>query len=345
MQESQAQAANFPFCTIEPNTGIVAVPDDRLKVLSDINKSVKTVPTSLSFVDIAGLVAGASKGEGLGNQFLANIRECDAIVHVVRCFVDDNIIHVSGSVDPLRDIEIISLELILADLSQVEKRMERVRKDVKSKRDGAEDELAVLEKLQPLLDEGQPARHAELSADELRSVQGLGLLSLKPVIYGANVADGDLASGNAMVEKVRELAASEGASVVVVSAQVEAELVELDDEERAGFLEELGVERGETGLEKLIREAYDLLKLRTYFTSGETETKAWTIKAGMLAPQAAGVIHTDFEKGFIRAETVAYADLVEFGSHKDAKDAGKVRAEGKEYEVKEGDIMLFRFNV
>jgi len=345
MQESQAQAANFPFCTIEPNPGIVAVPDDRLKVLSDINKSVKTVPTSLSFVDIAGLVAGASKGEGLGNQFLANIRECDAIVHVVRCFVDDNIIHVSGSVDPLRDIEIISLELILADLSQVEKRMERVRKDVKSKRDGAEDELAVLEKLQPLLDEGQPARHAELSADELRSVQGLGLLSLKPVIYGANVADGDLASGNAMVEKVRELAASEGASVVVVSAQVEAELVELDDEERAGFLEELGVERGETGLEKLIREAYDLLKLRTYFTSGETETKAWTIKAGMLAPQAAGVIHTDFEKGFIRAETVAYADLVEFGSHKDAKDAGKVRAEGKEYEVKEGDIMLFRFNV
>jgi len=345
MEESQAQAANFPFCTIEPNTGIVAVPDKRLDMLAEINKSVKTVPTSLSFVDIAGLVEGASKGEGLGNQFLANIRECDAVVHVVRCFVDDNIIHVSGSVDPLRDIEVISLELILADLAQVEKRLERVRKDAKSKKEGAEDELAALEKLVPLLDGGEPARKACLDESEWAKVKGLGLLSAKPVIYAANVADGDLADGNKLVEKVQALADKEGASVVVVSAQVEAELVELDLEERVNFLAELGVEGGETGLQKLIVQVYDLLKLRTYFTSGETETKAWTIKSGWTAPQAAGVIHSDFEKGFIRAETVAYDDLVDAGSEKAAKEAGKVRSEGKEYEVKEGDVMLFRFNV
>jgi len=345
MEESQAQAANFPFCTIEPNTGIVAVPDKRLDMLAEINKSVKTVPTSLSFVDIAGLVEGASKGEGLGNQFLANIRECDAVVHVVRCFVDDNIIHVSGSVDPLRDIEVISLELILADLAQVEKRLERVRKDAKSKKEGAEDELAALEKLVPLLDGGEPARKAGLDESEWAKVKGLGLLSAKPVIYAANVADGDLADGNELVEKVQALADKEGASVVVVSAQVEAELVELDLEERVNFLAELGVEGGETGLQKLIVQVYDLLKLRTYFTSGETETKAWTIKSGWTAPQAAGVIHSDFEKGFIRAETVAYDDLVDAGSEKAAKEAGKVRSEGKEYEVKEGDVMLFRFNV
>ena len=345
MQESQAQAANFPFCTIEPNVGVVAVPDTRLSTLATISNSVKTVPTSLSFVDIAGLVAGASKGEGLGNQFLANIRECDAIVHVVRCFEDENIIHVSGSVDPMRDIEVISLELVLADLAQVEKRIERVRKDAKGKKEGAEDELDALEKLLPILNEGQPARLASLDEGALEAVSGLGLLSAKPVIYAANVADSDLASGNAMVEKVRTIASGEGASVVVVSAQVEAELVELDDEERSDFLQELGVARGETGLEKLIREAYTLLRLRTYFTSGETETKAWTIRAGMLAPQAAGVIHTDFEKGFIRAETIGYDDLVECGSEKEAKAQGKARSEGKEYEVQEGDVMLFRFNV
>jgi len=345
MEESQAQAANFPFCTIEPNTGIVAVPDKRLDKLAEINKSVKTVPTSLSFVDIAGLVAGASKGEGLGNQFLANIRECDAIVHVVRCFVDENIIHVSGSVDPLRDIEVISLELILADLAQVERRVERVRKDAKGKKDGAAEELSALEKLVPLLDAGEPARKAELDDDEWKRVQGLGLLSAKPIIYAANVADGDLAEGNEMVDRVKTLAEAEEASVVIVSAQVEAELVELDADERANFLEELGVKGGETGLEKLIVQVYDLLKLRTYFTSGETETKAWTIRQGMLAPQAAGVIHSDFEKGFIRAETVAYDDLVATGSNQAAKEAGKVRSEGKEYEVQEGDVLLFRFNV
>ena len=345
MEESQAQAANFPFCTIEPNVGVVAVPDKKLAVLGEINSSEKLVPTSLSFVDIAGLVEGASKGEGLGNQFLANIRECDAIVHVVRCFVDDNIIHVSGSVDPLRDIEVISLELILADLAQVERRLTKVKKDAKGPRPPAPEEVSALEKLAPLLDEGTPARKADLSADELKAVKPLGLLSAKPVIYAANVADGDLADGNEMVERVRTLAAAEGASCVVCSAQVEAELVELDDEERSDFLAELGVEGGETGLDKLIREVYDLLRLRTYFTSGETETKAWTIKEGMLAPQAAGVIHDDFERGFIKAETVGYEALVDAGDEKAAKEAGLMRSEGKEYVVKDGDVMLFRFNV
>jgi len=344
MEETNAEAANYPFCTIEPNVGVVDVPDERLKVLSDINKSQKTVPTTLSFVDIAGLVAGASKGEGLGNQFLANIRECDAIVHVVRCFIDDDIVHVSGSVDPLRDIEVITLELVLADLAQVERRLERVRKDAKSKKEGAAEELEALEALLPLLDAGTPARKAELDDEQWARVKGLGLLSAKPVIYAANVADAELADGNEMVEKVRALAAAEGASTVVVSAQVEAELVELDGEERQTFLEELGVEKGETGLEKLIREAYKLLRLRTYFTSGETETRAWTIRAGDKAPQAAGVIHSDFEKGFIRAETIAYRDYVECGSEKVAKESGKLRAEGKDYVVAEGDVVHFLTN-
>merc|ERR1719247_2699083 len=317
MEESQAQAANFPFCTIEPNVGVVAVPDKKLAVLGEINSSEKLVPTSLSFVDIAGLVEGASKGEGLGNQFLANIRECDAIVHTVRCFVDDNIVHVSGSVDPLRDIEVINLELVLADLAQVDRRKMKVDKE---RGNANPDEKSALEKL---------------TKEELESVKGLGLLSAKPIIYAANVADTDLADGNEMVEKVRALAETEGASVVIVSAQVEAELVELDDEERVDFLESLGVQKGEVGLERLIQEVYSLLKLRTYYTSGPTETKAWTIRAGMLAPQAAGVIHSDFERGFIRAETVAYDDLVAAGSMKEAKNGGTVRAEGKEYEVQD----------
>merc|ERR1719238_803499 len=333
MEESQAQAANFPFCTIEPNVGVVAVPDPKLAVLGDINTSEKLVPTSLSFVDIAGLVEGASKGEGLGNQFLANIRECDAIVHTVRCFEDENIVHVSGSVEPLRDIEVINLELILADLSQVEKRLQKVSKD----RNASPDEKSALEKLAPALDEGKAARLIELTKEETDSIKGLGLLSAKPIIYAANVLDGDLATGNAMVEKVREFAAAEGSATVIVSAQVEAELVELDEDDRNDFLESLGVQKGESGLEKLIAEVYTLLDLRTYYTSGETETKAWTIRRGMLAPQAAGVIHTDFERGFIRAETVAYDDLVTAGSMAGAKDNGKVRSEGKEYEVKEGD--------
>jgi len=345
MQESQAQAANFPFCTIEPNVGVVGVPDPKLAVLGDINKSQKLVPTSLSFVDIAGLVEGASKGEGLGNQFLANIRECDAIVHTVRCFEDENIVHVSGSVDPLRDIEIINLELILADFAQVEKRLSKVAKESRGPSNNDPDEKSALEKLNAVLDEGKPARSIDLSEEEFEAVRGLGLLSMKPIVYAANVMDSDLATGNEMVEQVRGLAAEDGAAVVIVSAQVEAELVELEDDEREEFLADLGVQKGETGLERLIAEVYQLLKLRTYYTSGETETKAWTIKEGMLAPQAAGVIHTDFERGFIRAETVAYDDLVSAGSVQEAKAQGNYRSEGKEYEVKEGDVLLFRFNV
>eukprot|EP00316_Scyphosphaera_apsteinii_P012038 CAMPEP_0119313988 /NCGR_PEP_ID=MMETSP1333-20130426/31152_1 /TAXON_ID=418940 /ORGANISM="Scyphosphaera apsteinii, Strain RCC1455" /LENGTH=413 /DNA_ID=CAMNT_0007318997 /DNA_START=23 /DNA_END=1264 /DNA_ORIENTATION=+ len=341
MQESQAQAANFPFCTIEPNVGVVAVPDPKLEKLGALSNSKKVVPTSLSFVDIAGLVQGASKGEGLGNQFLANIRECDAIVHVVRCFDDPNIVHVDGSVDPLRDIEVISLELVLADLAQVERRQQKAAKDRKT----MPEELSALKKLSAALDEGIPARQIDLSPEEERAVSGLGLLSAKKVIYAANVLDSDLAEGNAMVELVAKHAQSEGAAHVVVSAQVEAELVDLDLAERVEFLESLGVESGESGLDKLIGQVYTLLQLCTYYTSGETETKAWTITEGTLAPQAAGVIHSDFEKGFIRAETVAYDDLVESGSYQAAKESGLVRSEGKEYKVKDADVLLFRFNV
>ncbi|ANV87574.1 redox-regulated ATPase YchF [Picosynechococcus sp. PCC 7117] len=342
-ENAKADAANFPFCTIEPNVGVVAVPDGRLDVLADISKSAKIVPTRIEFVDIAGLVKGASQGEGLGNQFLANIREVDAIVHVVRCFDDDDIIHVSGSVDPIRDIEVISLELILADLAQVEKRLDRARKQAKSRAKEALLEVAVLEKILPVLEDGRPAREVELDEEEELAIKALGLLTRKPVIYATNVSEEDLADGNAWVEQVRELAQGENAQVVVVSAQVEAELVELDAAEKKDFLESLGVEEG--GLQSLIRATYELLGLRTYFTTGPEETRAWTIHVGMKAPQAAGVIHTDFERGFIRAETVAYQDLVDCGAMPAAKEKGLVRAEGKEYLVQEGDVMLFRFNV
>jgi len=333
---AKADAANFPFCTIEPNVGVVAVPDERLQVLAKISDSEQIVPTRVEFVDIAGLVKGASKGEGLGNQFLANIREVDAIVHVVRCFDDDDIIHVSGSVDPVRDIEVINLELALSDLSQVERRIERTRKQARSNKD-AQLELEALEKLSAGLNEGKSVRHIPLSEEEAEAVKTLGLLTSKPIIYAANVSEDDLATGNDWVEQVRQIAATEKAQVVVVSAQVESELVELPEEERADFLASLGVEEG--GLKSLIRATYELLGLRTYFTTGPKETRAWTINAGMKAPQAAGTIHTDFERGFIRAETVAYKDLVGFGS------MNLVRSEGKEYVVQEGDVMLFRFNV
>jgi ribosome-binding ATPase len=339
---AKAQAANFPFCTIEPNVGIVAVPDARLRVLADISSSVETVPARVEFVDIAGLVQGASQGEGLGNQFLANIREVDAIVHVVRCFEDDDIIHVSGSVDPVRDIEVINLELALSDLAQLERRVDRVRKLARADKE-AQAELAILEKILPVLNEGKTARQVELDEEAEAIIKPLGLLTRKPVIYATNVSEDDLASGNAWVEQVRAVAAAEDAQVVVISAQVESELVDLNDEERKDFLEALGVEEG--GLKTLIRATYELLGLRTYFTTGPKETRAWTIKAGMVAPQAAGVIHTDFERGFIRAETVAYKDLVAAGSMATAKDKGQVRSEGKEYVVQEGDVMLFRFNV
>lgn len=339
---AKAQAANFPFCTIEPNTGIVAMPDERLSVLATISSSAEIVPARVEFVDIAGLVKGASKGEGLGNQFLANIREVDAIVHVVRCFENDDIIHVSGAVDPVQDIEVINLELALADVAQLDRRIDRTRKQARSSKD-AQTELPILEKLSAVLNEGQPARLVALTEDEEALIKPLGLLTRKPVIYAANVSEDDLATGNAWVEQVKAIAAQENAQVVLVSAQVESELVELSEDERADFLASLGVQEG--GLKSLIRATYSLLGLRTYFTAGPKETRAWTIHAGMSAPQAAGVIHTDFERGFIRAETVAYQDLVTTGSMTAAKEKGLVRSEGKEYVVQEGDVMLFRFNV
>ncbi|XGW00428.1 MAG: redox-regulated ATPase YchF [Leptolyngbya sp. BL-A-14] len=339
---AKAQAANFPFCTIEPNVGVVAVPDERLQVLAKISSSAEIVPTRVEFVDIAGLVKGASKGEGLGNQFLANIREVDAIVHVVRCFDNDDIIHVSGSVDPVRDIDVINLELALADLAQIEKRIDRARKQARGNKE-LQVEVDALEKLMVVLNEGKPARQVSLNEDEEAAIKALGLLTRKPIIYATNVSEDDLATGNAWVEDVRKIAATENAQVVIISAQVESELVDIPEADRADFLESLGVQEG--GLKSLIRATYELLGLRTYFTTGPKETRAWTIHAGMLAPQAAGVIHTDFERGFIRAETVAYKDLTATGSMSAAKEKGLVRSEGKEYVVQEGDVLLFRFNV
>lgn len=338
VENAKAEAANFPFCTIEPNVGVVSVPDERLDALTKISNSVQTVPARVEFVDIAGLVKGASQGEGLGNQFLSHIRQVDAIVHVVRCFENDDIIHVAGSVDPARDIEVINLELALADLAQVERRMERTRKNARANKD-AQLELAALEKLAKLLDEGKPARQADLNEDEQEAIKILELLTAKPIIYAANVSEDELATGNEYVERVRDIAKLDNAQVVIVSAQVEAELIQIPEEERGEFLESLGVEEG--GLKSLIRATYTLLGLRTYFTTGPKETRAWTITAGMSAPQAAGVIHTDFEKRFIRAETVAYNDLVTCGSMGAAKEKGLVRTEGKEYVVQDGDVMNF----
>ena len=336
-----AEAANYPFCTIEPNTGLVEVPDPRLATLAKINESVKVVPTVLEFVDVAGLVKGASGGEGLGNQFLATIRQCDAIVHVVRCFEDENVIHVDGSVDSVRDAELINLELILADLAQVEKRMQRVKKE--RKMDSKEG--TALEKVNAVLSDSRAARTAELDEEEEDAIKGLGLLTRKKMIYAANVADTDLATGNELSKKLQQHAEEEGATMVLVSAQVEAELVDLEEEDKNDFLESLGVTSDDCGLRRVIREAYKILDLQTYFTSGPTETRAWTFKKGWKAPQAAGVIHGDFERGFIRAETISYEDLVEYGNEAECKKQGKLRSEGKEYIVQEGDVILFRFNV
>ena len=336
---AQAQAANFPFCTIEPNVGTVAVPDDRLQKLSDLSSSKETIPTRMEFVDIAGLVKGASQGEGLGNKFLANIREVDAIVHVVRCFEDDDVIHVSGSVGPARDAEVINLELGLADLSQIEKRRERLKKQMRTSKE-AQVEDAALERIQEVLEKGGSARSVALNDDEAAMIKPLGLLTAKPIIYATNVSEDDLAGGNSFCEA---LAAKEGAETVRISAQVEAELIELGDEERADYLEGLGVSEG--GLQSLIRATYRLLGLRTYFTTGEKETRAWTFKAGMTAPQTAGVIHTDFERGFIRAQTIGWEKLLEAGSLAEARNKGWLRSEGKEYVVDEGDVMEFLFNV
>ena len=339
---AQAEAANYPFCTIEPNSGVVAVPDARLQQLSALSKSKEIIPTRVEFVDIAGLVKGASQGEGLGNKFLANIREVDAIVHVVRCFDNDDVIHVSGSVDPVRDAEVINLELGLADLSQVEKRRERLVKQVRTSKE-AQLEDAALARIQQVLEQGGAARSVELTDEEAPLIKPLGLLTAKPIIYATNVSEDDLAGGNPWCTAVAELAAKEGAETVRISAQVEAELIELPEEDRAEFLAGLGVDEG--GLASLIRATYKLLGLRTYFTTGEKETRAWTIKAGMSAPQAAGVIHTDFERGFIRAQTIGYMQLLEAGSLAEARTKGWLRAEGKEYIVEEGDVMEFLFNV
>ena len=339
---AQAQAANFPFCTIEPNVGTVAVPDERLDRLTELSKSQDTIPTRMEFVDIAGLVKGASQGEGLGNKFLANIREVDAIVHVIRCFEDDDVIHVSGSVGPSRDAEVINLELGLADLAQIEKRRERLKKQMRTSKE-AQAEDAALERIQAVLEIGGAARSVGLNDEEAAMIKPLGLLTAKPIIYATNVSEDDLAEGNAFCTEVIELAAKEGAETVRISAQVEAELVELGDEETADYLEGLGVTEG--GLQSLIRATYRLLGLRTYFTTGEKETRAWTFKAGMTAPQAAGVIHTDFERGFIRAQTIGWEKLLEAGSFAEARNKGWLRSEGKEYVVDEGDVMEFLFNV
>ncbi|MGR0304405.1 redox-regulated ATPase YchF [Acinetobacter beijerinckii] len=335
-------AENFPFCTIEPNTGIVPVPDPRLDKLTAIVKPQRVIPTTMEFVDIAGLVAGASKGEGLGNQFLANIRETDAIAHVVRCFEDENVIHVNGKIDPLDDIATINTELALADLDTVAKALLRLTKAAKGGDKEAIATKAALEKIQPLLDEGKPARAADLSDDERKAVRGFGLMTLKPTMYIANVAE-DGFENNPHLEAVKKLAAEENAIVVPLCNQIEAEISLLEDKDRAEFLEAMGME--EPGLNVVIRAGYSLLGLQTYFTAGVQEVRAWTVKVGATAPQAAGVIHTDFEKGFIRAECVAYDDFIQYNGENGAKEAGKWRLEGKTYVVQDGDVLHFRFNV
>lgn len=335
-------AENFPFCTIEPNTGIVPVPDARLDKLTAIVKPQRVIPTTMEFVDIAGLVAGASKGEGLGNQFLANIRETDAIAHVVRCFEDENVIHVNGKIDPLDDIATINTELALADLDTVAKALLRLTKAAKGGDKDAIATKAALEKIQPLLDEGKPARAADLSDDERKAVRGFGLMTLKPTMYIANVAE-DGFENNPHLDAVKKLAAEENAIVVPLCNQIEAEISLLEDEDRAEFLEAMGME--EPGLNVVIRAGYKLLGLQTYFTAGVQEVRAWTVKVGATAPQAAGVIHTDFEKGFIRAECIAYDDFIQYNGENGAKEAGKWRLEGKTYVVQDGDVLHFRFNV
>ena len=336
------QAENYPFCTIEPNVGIVEVPDPRLDKLADIVKPQKIIPTTMEFVDIAGLVEGASKGEGLGNQFLGNIRETDAIAHVVRCFENDDIVHVAGKIDPLSDIEIINTELALADMESVEKSILRTSKVAKSGDKDAKAKLAVLEKVKAQLDEGKPVRALPLEKEQLALIRDLFLLTIKPTMYIANVDESGF-SDNPQLDAVKQLAESEGSIVVPVCASIEAEMVELEDDEKQEFLAEMGLE--EPGLHRVIRAGHHLLGLQTYFTAGEKEVRGWTVKVGATAPQAAGVIHTDFEKGFIRAEVTSYDDFVQYQGEGGAKEAGKLRLEGKEYIVQDGDVMHFRFNV
>lgn len=336
-------AENYPFCTIEPNTGVVEVPDPRLAALSEIVKPERVVPAVVEFVDIAGLVAGASKGEGLGNQFLANIRECDAIAHIVRCFNDDNIVHVAGHVDPLEDIQVINTELALADLASVEKALNRYAKQA---RQGGDKEALKLvlacEKILPALNDGKAVRSVELTDEEKAVLRPLFLLTIKPTMYVANVEDHGF-ENNPLLDAVRNFAAAEGAPVVAVCAKTEAEIADLDEEDKAMFLEDMGM--SEPGLDRVIRAGYELLGLQTYFTAGVKEVRAWTIHKGDTAPQAAGVIHTDFERGFIRAQTIGYDDYIKYRGEKGAQEAGRMRAEGKDYVVQDGDVMNFLFNV
>ncbi len=343
--QAGAESANYPFCTIEPNVGIVDVPDERIDKLAEMYNPKKVTRAYIEFVDIAGLVKGASKGEGLGNKFLSHIREVDAIVHVVRCFEDANITHVEGTIDPVRDIETINIELILSDVEIIDRRIERTKKAMKGDKTLAS-ELALLERVKAALEEGKSARSLEYSDEELEIMKEIALISMKPVIYAANVAENDFADGienNKYVNIVKEFAASENSEVMPVSARIEEEVSQLEAEEKAMFLEELGM--AESGLDRLIRASYKLLGLISYLTAGEPEVRAWTIKNGTKAPQAAGKIHSDFERGFIRAEVVAYTDLMECGNMTAAKEKGLVRSEGKEYVMKDGDIVLFRFNV
>lgn len=341
-----AESANYPFCTIEPNVGVVAVPDERLEVLTKMHNPRKVTPAIVEFVDIAGLVRGASRGEGLGNKFLSHIREVDAIVHVVRCFEDANIVHVDGSVDPVRDIETINLELIFADLESVDKRIDRTLKMMKSGDKKYQAELELWKRYKTALESGQSARSVEITDDEAEIVKELALLTMKPVLYAANVAESDFVEGienNEFVKKVEEIASKENAEVLPISAQIEEEISTLEGEEKQLFLEEIGL--NESGLDRLVKKSYKLLGLISYLTAGEPEVRAWTITEGTKAPQAAGKIHTDFEKGFIRAEVVGYDDLIACGSHAAAKEKGLVRSEGKDYVMRDGDIVLFRFNV
>jgi GTP-binding protein YchF len=343
--QAGAESANYPFCTIDPNVGVVEVPDERLQKLAEIVHPQKIVPTAFEFVDIAGLVKGASRGEGLGNKFLSHIREVDAIAHVVRCFIDENITHVSGQIDPISDIETINLELILADLESIDKKIERSRKNLKSGDKKVQLEVDVLTRLKETLEQELPARSFDLSDEEKLLVRDLHLLTMKPIVYVTNVSESEAAMSedNTFVKKVREFAKKEGAEVIVISAKVESEIAELEGEDKALFLEELGLK--ESGLDRLIRAAYKLLGLNTYFTAGVQEVRAWTVQKGTKAPQAAGVIHSDFERGFIRAEVVGYDSLVESGSMAAARDKGLLRLEGKEYVVVDGDVIHFRFNV
>lgn len=344
--QAGAESANYPFCTIEPNVGVVSVPDERLDILEKMYNPKKVTPAIIEFVDIAGLVKGASRGEGLGNKFLSHIREVDAIVHVVRCFEDTNIVHVEGSISPTRDVETINLELIFADIEMLDKRIDRTKKAMKSGDKKYVAELALLEEMKEILESGKPARCREYSEEESELIKDLPLLTLKPVLYAANVSEDDFIGGiddNALVRELTEIAEAEGSEVMPISAKIEEDVAALDGEEKLEFLNELGI--SESGLDRLVKKSYKLLGLISYLTAGEPEVRAWTITNGTKAPQAAGKIHTDFEKGFIRAEVVAFKDLIDCGSYNAAKEKGLVRSEGKEYVMHDGDVVLFRFNV